>query len=293
MVILCKQCQFAVVPSQMTAHLRVHHPSKSQQHRKRIQEWVDKAEGIAFEKGQVLYPGVEEPPILGLPIFRDGFACKECIYICRSKRGIQEHCKGQHGWINPQKRGRQEKRAEQDQTWEESQDCQRFFEFAQWKRYFQVSKQPEEDRQHRGTEISNAKMERLAEEIEESMAEKKRERKIEGSSSRYLPNPWLDFVGWDEHLKKFKRSELLEMTELSKEKRGDGEKQDREGAEEQEQEQEDRGLALTNMRARVQLDSRLALTVLSKARPRTASIRQDSTGWTRPVCPRVLRVVAT
>jgi hypothetical protein len=51
--------------------------------------------------------------------------------------------------------------------------------------------------------------------------------------------------------------------------------------------------SLTNMRARVQLDSRLALTVLSKARPRTASIRQDSTGWTRPVCPRVLRVVAT
>jgi hypothetical protein len=42
---------------------------------------------------------------------------------------------------------------------------------------------------------------------------------------------------------------------------------------------------LTNMRAHVQLDSRLALTVLSKARPRTASIRQDSTGWTRPVCP--------
>ena len=47
---------------------------------------------------------------------------------------------------------------------------------------------------------------------------------------------------------------------------------------------------LTNMRPRVQLDSRLALTVLSKARSCTASNRQDSTSWTRPPYPRVLRV---
>jgi hypothetical protein len=47
---------------------------------------------------------------------------------------------------------------------------------------------------------------------------------------------------------------------------------------------------LTNMRPRVQLDSRLALTVLGKARSCTASNRQDSTSWTRPLCPHVLRV---
>jgi hypothetical protein len=32
-------------------------------------------------------------------------------------------------------------------------------------------------------------MERLAEEIVESMMKKRKEREIEGSSSRYLPNP--------------------------------------------------------------------------------------------------------
>jgi hypothetical protein len=32
----------------------------------------------------------------GLPVFEDGFAYKECMYIYRSKRGTQEYCKDQH-----------------------------------------------------------------------------------------------------------------------------------------------------------------------------------------------------
>ena len=91
--------------------------------------------------------------------------------------------------------------------WEASQHCQRFFEFAQWKKYFQVSKQPEQDRQQ-----GELRVEKLLEELEGTIEEKRKQREIAGSSSRYLPNPWLDFVGWDEHLKGFKRSELLEMT---------------------------------------------------------------------------------
>jgi hypothetical protein len=112
------------------------------------------------------------------------------IHMQRQDRtGIQRHCKEQHNYSNPQKRGRQKKGAEQDKMWEERQHCQRFFEFAQWKKYFRVSKQPEQDRQHEGGKISDAIMERFAEEIEESMAMKRKEREIEGSGSRYLPNP--------------------------------------------------------------------------------------------------------
>lgn len=62
-VILCKQCQFAVVLSQIAVHLRVHHPSQTHQQRKIIQEEVQKAEGIALEKHQVTYPKPEEPPV--------------------------------------------------------------------------------------------------------------------------------------------------------------------------------------------------------------------------------------
>jgi hypothetical protein len=43
-------------------------------------------------------------------------------------------------------------------------------------RYFQISKQPEENKQYRGVGISDATMKRFAEEIEESMAKERRER---------------------------------------------------------------------------------------------------------------------
>jgi hypothetical protein len=52
-----------------------------------------------------------------------------------------------------------------------------------------VLKQPEQDRQYRGAKISNATIERLTEELKESIVKKRKEREIEGSSSRYLPNP--------------------------------------------------------------------------------------------------------
>jgi len=200
-----------------------------------MQEEVKRMDQVAFDKDQVKYPDPADSPIAGLPVFEDGFACKKCLYLCRHRTGIQSHCKEVHDWVNLQKRGRQKKDVQQEKIWEEGQHCQRFFEFAQWKKYFQVSKQPEQGREHRSSEANDEKIERLVEEMEESMVEKRKERVIGDSSSRYLPNPWLDFVGWDEHLKNFKRSELLQMTE------GGGQ----EGREErtEEQKQEDRELA--------------------------------------------------
>jgi hypothetical protein len=198
-VILCKQCQFAVVPSQIAVHLKTHHSSQTYQQRKAIQEEVQKAEGIVFEKHQVTYPDPEEPPILGLPIFEDGLVCQaqrtqgtQCRYVCRDVGTMQKHCKVEHNWENTQKRGgdsRKKTAGGNNKIWKEGQYCQRFFKFAQWKKYFQVSKQSRQDRQCGGVEISDATMERLAEEIEESMMKKRKEREIEGNSSRYLPNP--------------------------------------------------------------------------------------------------------
>jgi hypothetical protein len=125
-----------VVPSQIAVYLRDHHPSQAHQQRKAIQEEVLRAEGIAFVKHQVVYPDPEEPPIPGLPILKDRIVCKECQYTCRHRTRIQRHYKEQHNYSNPQKKERQKKGAEQDKMWEESQHCQRVFEFAQWKKYF-------------------------------------------------------------------------------------------------------------------------------------------------------------
>ena len=74
---------------------------------------------IAYEKDRVSYPDQASSPIPGLPIFEDGFVCKACSYICRHRTGMQSHCREEHGWINPQRKGRQKKGAQQDKVWEE------------------------------------------------------------------------------------------------------------------------------------------------------------------------------
>lgn len=95
-----------------------------------MQTEVKKMDQIAFNKDQVRYPDPADLPIIGLPIFEDGLKCKQCLYLCRTRKGIQDHCKEEHDWVNPQKRGRQKKEVQQEKMWEEDQHCQRFFEFA-------------------------------------------------------------------------------------------------------------------------------------------------------------------
>lgn len=94
-IIICKQCQFAVVPSQVESHLQTHHPSKTQQTRATIQQVVKGMRDVAHEKSQVKYlQGPACQPVPGLPIFRDGYKCigqqdgKECTYMCREVSGI-------------------------------------------------------------------------------------------------------------------------------------------------------------------------------------------------------------
>lgn len=223
-VMICRACQFAVVPSQVEAHLRVHHLNKTSQERKTLQQEAESNTHLAFQKDQVKYPDPHDLPIIGLPVWEDGFKCKaqipsgtECSYICRSRRGIQQHCKEEHNWTNPRKRGRNSKRKDYEKDsfmWVEKQHCQRFFEFAQWKRYFKVEQRQQESRKESEQEALESKMDKLAQVLEDRMLESRLERNFRESSNRYLPNPWLEFVGWDRHLKAFAKTSLLEMIQL-------------------------------------------------------------------------------
>jgi hypothetical protein len=49
-IILYKQCQFVVVLSQITTHLRVHHPDQIQLQRDKIQRELQEADRVASEK---------------------------------------------------------------------------------------------------------------------------------------------------------------------------------------------------------------------------------------------------
>lgn len=170
-VVVCRQCQYAVVPSQVEVHLRAHHPGYSLQQRKEMQQEVQRLEGVAFEKDQVCYPEKSDLPITGSLIFGDGLKCKapriqgvECQYTCRDLKTMQKHCREAYNW-GSQKRGdvRRKRAGGEGRMWEEGVHCQRIFEFAQRKRSFQVSQQLEHGSQPREGEANDGKMERLAE----------------------------------------------------------------------------------------------------------------------------------
>jgi len=90
--------------------------------------------------------------------------------------------------------------------WKEGISHQRFFEYIPWKVYFEVRKQVEEEDQDGGKEeLFN----RVLEERIRRSDEVRKKREIEGNSSRYQPNAWLDFTGWEDHLKGFEKESIL------------------------------------------------------------------------------------
>lgn len=150
-VLICMQCQFAIVPSQVGKHLRAHHSRVSVLQRQKLIAKVDDLSGLARVHWDVVYPLTTDPPIASLPTYFDGLKCSSvdessnaCAYICRTPRGIQEHCIRQHQWTNIQKRGgdvRSKTLHTSNKLWTENHACQRFFKVGKWQRYFEVARQ--------------------------------------------------------------------------------------------------------------------------------------------------------
>jgi len=99
---------------------------------------------IAYTKEVVQYPESTCIPVLGLPVYINGFQCTQegCEYICQGLKNIQRHCRVEHQWVNSQKRGRQRREErehiQEQKPWREGVSYQRFFEYAQWKKFFEV-----------------------------------------------------------------------------------------------------------------------------------------------------------
>ncbi|KAK0257443.1 hypothetical protein LTR35_018222, partial [Friedmanniomyces endolithicus] len=104
---------------------------------------------LAQVESDVIYPATTDPPVTQLPVYFDGFRCggrdergEPCPHICRTPRGIQDHCERHHGWNNEQKRGgnaRLKQVHSRNKLWTCHHTCQRFFKVGKWQRYFQVT----------------------------------------------------------------------------------------------------------------------------------------------------------
>ena len=157
--------------------------------------------------------------------------------------------------MNPHKRGgqRREEReyVEEQKPWREGVSYQRFFEYAQWKRFFEVQTQVQETNDPDDQAIT----ERAYEQAKREKNEQREKRQIEGAVNRFQPNAWLDFTGWDNHLAGFEKASMLSTIEpAADEVAGEdkGQSQDQDEEEDEEREARDRGLAVA-CRATVRL----------------------------------------
>jgi hypothetical protein len=111
-ILICTDFHYAVVPTKLDRHLRTHRIRLSLPQCRAIVSTIDGFSGLARTPSDVVYPSPSDPPVAHLSVHFDGLQCggsdtqgAPCSYICRTRRGIREHCEQRHNWVNSHKRG--------------------------------------------------------------------------------------------------------------------------------------------------------------------------------------------
>ena len=141
-VLVCRQCQYTIVPSQLATYLKVHHLRLTLQQHRDYSTKVESCSALAKVHEDVVYPAPNDPPVPSLQIYFDGLRCDwmsdarvPCAYVCRDLRLMRKHCTQRHGWVNQQKRGgdvRTKLLHTENKIWTRDRACQRFFKVNSW-----------------------------------------------------------------------------------------------------------------------------------------------------------------
>jgi hypothetical protein len=215
-VIVCRDCKSAVVPSQVKTHLKQSHGLLTTRTRDQIIKQVNQLEHVAHRHEDVQYPIFEQEAIPELgPTLEGCFQCKECGVLRESKKGMERHCREEHGWASTKSRGGRgsfRSQPARNQPFTEGHCCQRFFKFRQWTKLFKVL--PTTQQAHSGDQEaqSEERAEKLADEVasglKNRLLEMHHHRKVNVSNVRSEMDPWLEHTGWAHHLTGFGKEEL-------------------------------------------------------------------------------------
>ena len=124
-VIICKRCKYAVNPAQAKGHIQSKHRTISTTQCAQIVALIDRLSEIARSPEDVRYPDPVGAAVPGIPVYENGLRCtqvvegQECNYTCRERSGMQKHCRQQHGWRNPRKKGRPDQCTDRTTMWVE------------------------------------------------------------------------------------------------------------------------------------------------------------------------------
>ena len=216
-LVVCRKesCRYAVLPSQLDAHLAdARHrliPSERLAIRHKVISWGDLFQNERdLEDLQV--PRDIPPAFSCLTTYTDGKRCRHvntagerCAYICRDRSGMQRHCRVQHGWVNDWRKGskvanRQRAGLSTNRPWTDGVTCQRFFTHGPRQEYFEVqpADRPADDETPPTTQ---SKWDQARRQLTQSWkaVQAAQERTIrEGQPDEV--NPWLERTGWEPYL---------------------------------------------------------------------------------------------
>jgi hypothetical protein len=206
-VIVCRKCKYAVLPSQIDAHLKNKKKHRyNKEERQTIIQEIAKLPGLIQSEAQL--EAFQFPPktVISIPKLKaprpNGLKCRLCEYVICHPQLIQEHCRAVHRWENEWKKGRpsyKKRQVEPEWPWISGVHCQQFFKQGPKSGFFEVM--GEEVVQEREAEPDMwAKVQKITAERLEHI-EKKEKEKVEEADENAEPNPWLKRVGWVRHLK--------------------------------------------------------------------------------------------
>ena len=207
-VIICKQCQHGVWPTEVSGHL------KGPQHRvkrakaKVIQDQVQ-AWDVIKHPSQFERIGHREQPVEGLPIHADGLRCRQpaCGDIYREETSMKKHFGVEHpGARGKRGKGSNKAKGTGEELWEEKVACQQLFKRLKGSNYFSVKMRAEDLPPSEDAIAQDARLVREA-------RQRARERRdiVEENEAGTEVTPWLERVGWPRYLKGIGRKELLAL----------------------------------------------------------------------------------
>jgi hypothetical protein len=142
-ILVCSTCQYAVFADQVASHLlhKRHIRNFTPRERKDLVSIIDEIPGLFRSQDCLLnfkWPRSDSQPIPFIkPPKHDSLGCHICAYIANTERGMIEHYRKTHQWVNNRKRGGyQDKLLER--PWRKHVSCQYFFHNSKGFRWFEV-----------------------------------------------------------------------------------------------------------------------------------------------------------
>ena len=214
---ICKECKYAVWPSQIQHHYQGSHHKWGRQAAAELETAVQSWPNVLQYPVELEVPSQVTAAIPALELHTDGLLCQldptQCQYVCRTSRTMVEHLKQRHSWTQQRRRGRVSRGSTPSQPskpWT-TVHCQRFFNSGQGSQFFVVEQSSSQESTSRQAQSIVPVWQQASDVMAQAWdaAEKKETRIItEGEASEV--NPWLERTGWLRYLAGLDRQKLSE-----------------------------------------------------------------------------------